>query len=451
MTTNVPNEMFEFGLYRLEPGLGLTRGGSYVALAPKELGVLEALVKREGGVVSKEELAAEVWCDQAPSDDSLARTVCSLRKILAGGCEAYIETAHRRGYRLAVPVRRICKSPAKRSIVAKSVETSPAAYAAFLEGRQFANRDTWLDIERAINYFELALEIDPDYAVALGAIAECRIYQAIRRYIAPRDAETSARVACERALTIDRDLVSPHASLGWIEGAIAWNDDAAITALDEALTLDPDYARGYYYRGWILRGMGQHEKALDDLRRACALNPYSISHHGALAYSLFCADQPAEALDVAREVIKVMPKQAPGYTHAATYAGYLNEHKEAVADGRRSARLSRRDPTQLVGLAYALARAGRRAEALTVTREIAEAKNPAAVRSLVVPVLVELGERDQAVQWLRRAADERCAWFRSTLSDPRLKEFEDARRFEQLVSNAASGSPKGRRAGVGSN
>ncbi|HEX9811004.1 MAG TPA: tetratricopeptide repeat protein, partial [Burkholderiales bacterium] len=323
---------------------------------------------------------------------------------------------------------------------AKSVETSPAAYAAFLEGRQFANRDTRLDVERAIDYFELALKIDPNYAVALGAIAECRVYQAIRRYIAPRDAEASARAACQRALTIDRDLVSPHAALGWIEGAIAWNDDAAIAALNEALALDPGYARGYYYRGWILRSMGQHEQALDDLRRACAINPYSISHHGALAYSLFCAGQSAAALDVAREVIKIMPMQAPGYTHAATYAAYLNEHKEAIAAGRRSIKLSRRDSTQMVGLAYALARAGRRAEASALAREMTEADRPAAVRSLIAPVFAALGDREQAVRWLERAAEERCPWFRSVLADPRLAELEEVKKFQRLVGNTVLGS-----------
>ena len=451
MATNVPNQVFEFGPYRLEPGLGLTRGGSYIALAPKELGVLEALVRREGGVVSKEELAAEIWCGHAPSDDSLTRTVYSLRKILAGGSETFIQTAHRRGYRLAVPVRRISKLPARRSVVAKSVETSPAAYAAYLEGRQFANRGSAPDIERAIGHFELALRTDPDYAVALGAIVECLIYQAIRRYIAPRDVEAGAKSVCHRALAIDGELVSAHAALGWIEGAIGWNDDAALRALNDSLALDPDYARGYLYRGWVFRGMGRHSDSVNDLHRACALDPYPVGHKRALAYSMFCAGQIDEALSLAREMTREEPDNSTGYTHLATYASYVGVHEEAIAAGQASRRLLPRDTTLLVGLAYALSRAGRRAEARAVTREIIEAENPPAVRSLVVPVLVELGERDQAAQWLKQAADERCAWFRSVLSDPRLKEFEDARRFERLVGSTASGSLNGRRAGVGSN
>lgn len=316
MTANLVREIFEFGPYRLEAGLGLTRGGAYVALAPKELGMLEALVKREGGVVTKEELANEVWPNQSPSDDSLTRTVYALRKALAGGCESFIETVHRRGYRLVAPVSRVRNPSPQRSIIAKSVETAPAAYAAYLEGRQLANRDLPSDIERAIDYFELALKIDPGYAVALGAIAECRIYQAIRRYIAPRDAEVGARRACERALAIDADLISARAALGWIEGVIAWNDDAAMAALDAALALDPGYARGYYYRGWILRSMGRYEAALQDLFRACTLNPYAISQHGALAYSLFCAGRANGALDHASEMVKLMPTQAPGYNSA---------------------------------------------------------------------------------------------------------------------------------------
>ena len=438
--TTSSSDMFGFGPYRLEPGLGLTRGGSYIALAPKELGVLEALVKREGGIVSKEELATEVWSDQAPSDDSLARTVYSLRKILAGGSETFIETAHRRGYRLAVPVRRIRKSSGRRSIVAKSVETSPAAYAAFLEGRQFANRGSSPEIERAIEHFELALQIDPGYVVALGAIAECMVYQAIRRYMAPRDVEKRARTVCHRALAIDRELVSAHAALGWIEGAIGWNDDAALAALNEALALDPDYARGYLYRGWVFRGMGHHCESLENLYRACALDPYPVGHERALAYSLFCANRIDEALSVARQMIKREPDNATAYTHLATYAGYLGMHEEAIAAGRESRRLLPHDATLLVGLAYALARAGRRAEALALAREITEANRPAAVRSLIAPVFAALGDREQAVRWLERAAEERCPWFRSVLADPRLAELEEVKKFQRLVGNTVLGS-----------
>jgi tetratricopeptide (TPR) repeat protein len=125
-------------------------------------------------------------------------------------------------------------------------------------------------------------------------------------------------------------------------------------------------------------------------------------------------------------------------------------HEEAIAAGRESRRLLPHDATLLVGLAYALARAGRRAEASALAREITEANRPAAVRSLIAPVFAALGDREQAVRWLERAAEERCPWFRSVLADPRLAELEEVKKFQRLVGNTALDSHKGSRTGVGS-
>jgi predicted ATPase/DNA-binding winged helix-turn-helix (wHTH) protein len=95
----------QFGPFRLDPdGRVLFRGGQRVALTPKAVDVLVALVEAQGQPVTKEELLRRVWAGAVVEEGSLASHVSQLRKALAeGGGEGFIETLSKRGYRFAGP------------------------------------------------------------------------------------------------------------------------------------------------------------------------------------------------------------------------------------------------------------------------------------------------------------------------------------------------------------
>jgi TolB-like protein/DNA-binding winged helix-turn-helix (wHTH) protein len=98
-------QCYEFGPFRLD-GRALFRDGCRVALTPKALEILLALVEAEGRIVSKDELMQKVWPDTFVDETSLTSNISVLRKTLSteGGGRSYVETVPKRGYRFVAPV-----------------------------------------------------------------------------------------------------------------------------------------------------------------------------------------------------------------------------------------------------------------------------------------------------------------------------------------------------------
>lgn len=422
MQEQSPSGIYQFGPFRLESGWGLFRGGCFLPLPPKELAVLEVLVGLEGKLASHDVLLERVWRGQEISGDSLTRCVYVLRRILGGDKQAYIATVSRKGYRLAVPVSHV-PSSSRLSMIEKSIKTSPRAYAEYLEGLREANQTAPRHQQRAINLFESAHRLDPDFAVPLGDVAGCRIYQVMRGYVPPREGVRSARDICERALHIDPELVSALVTLGWIEGVSNRDFDTAMQLLDKALILDPEYARGHTYRAWVLRAAGLLADAVESARTATALDPHSVLYVHTLGLTLFFAGEYEQALELERGACREFPWNEAGFGYTALVASWLGLEDEAITSAYRAVELTDNDPFALALLAYVLCRTGHQNEGRPVAVEAEASEQRRAPRTWLAMVYAELCERDRVLDLLREARDEGCPWFPSACFDPRLGEF----------------------------
>src|SRR3954454_18516427 len=114
-----------FGPFAFDPDSRLLwRDGAEIALPPRVLGVLEALLDRAGQVVARQDLLDRVWKDAFVTDTSLAEAVSVLRQALGDDAQSprYIQTVHRRGYRLLVMPT---SGPAAASQVQTELEPGP--------------------------------------------------------------------------------------------------------------------------------------------------------------------------------------------------------------------------------------------------------------------------------------------------------------------------------------
>jgi DNA-binding winged helix-turn-helix (wHTH) protein/predicted ATPase len=119
-----PNPVIRFGRYELHPVQGLTRGAQEVRLTPKSLSVLQALARRAGEVVTKDELFGTVWADTAVSDAALTSCIQELRHALSDDARhpRFIETVHRRGYRF---LARTSRADQDAPITSPSISSDP--------------------------------------------------------------------------------------------------------------------------------------------------------------------------------------------------------------------------------------------------------------------------------------------------------------------------------------
>ncbi len=154
-------------------------------------------------------------------------------------------------------------------------QAAPAAYDAYLEGRELFPRLDPDSLSEAAAHFKDATTIDPNFAEAWAwlAIANARLADACQAR--PNDAMAAARDAAERAVTLGGGLGEAHCARGIVRLEYDWNWDGAKEELDRAVELSPAWAAPLYWRSRWFDAMGRAAEAQADRERAKKLDPPS--------------------------------------------------------------------------------------------------------------------------------------------------------------------------------
>ena len=427
------NRLYIFGPYFLDSKSGLYRAEKPVPIPPKELALLELLVRKQGQLVTHREIENQVWPRQIASYASLARCVYSLRRLLNSDGTDYIQTVPKQGYRLAIAAKEV-ESPRDEKAVLQSISKIPLAYSHYVAAVRESNDPRPAGQIRAIRLFEKAAQEDPSFAAALASMADTRIYQAIRGQLAPAAALQLGLDACRRALDVNPALVQANAALAWFKGVMLSEFEEAHALLDAVHSIDPDFARSYIYRSWIFRCQGLADENARAAQQAVEKDPHSILNRHGYCWALFCSGRAAEALAIERELRKEYPLDEIAQGYVGVMAAYLGKLDDARAAIETAMHLSDGDPSVCAGFAYILALEGETEGALQMVNRAMEAISPRAPRPQVAAACTALGDIERAFRLLYEARDERCAWFAPARLDPRLTALKSDDRFSTLFS-----------------
>jgi len=412
--------VLEFAGFRFDPERGLSQAGRSVHLARKEQRGLGALLARRGAPVSRHEYAQAAWRGGDASDESIARSIYLLRRAL--GCSdraEVLETIHGFGYRISAEIREV--RPDTPSTAAKTVQgVSAAAFETFQLGRELLARRTPNDLEAAVRAFGRAAEIDTSYAAPWAAMADCRINQAMRWYLAPKAAAELALEALARALAIDAGAADALAARGWVTGVIGQRPHEGLADLERAVSLDPHYWLARFYRAWLLPAVGEHDQALAEARAACALNPMHPVPRSMVGWLLFCAGRTDEALASLRAAADELGQPRQILRVLSVVNGWAGSADEALAIARSVEEDERFAPDGTTVLAYALARAGDTEAASRIVRRWEDPARPHPAPTHMAAVYLELGDRQRAEAALAWAEREACPQLAIARRDPRL-------------------------------
>jgi len=202
------------------------------------------------------------------------------------------------------------------------------AYRLYLRGNYFWNRRSYEGITKAIEYYQQAIDRDPNYAVAYDGLAKS--YGLIGAYFMPwpENPYPKAKAAALRALELDPDLAEAHTSLALVTWLYDWDWEAADREFRRALNLDPGYVTGHQWYGLYLGEMGRADESIAHERRALELDPVSLPVHASVGRVYFWARRYDEALQYYTKAREMEP------TFGAFYAElrYVYEQKQMYAE-----------------------------------------------------------------------------------------------------------------------
>ena len=293
-------------------------------------------------------------------------------------------------------------TPDERARLAQRPTGNAAAHTFYQKGRYFWNQRTPGGYERAIEYYENAIEADDRYAKAYAGLATVYSMQGIFGALTPQEASERTRENALKALAIDPELAEAHTVLGGYYQAHAWDSEAAEREHRRALELDPTFSTAHFWYGNYLTAMRRYEEAIAHKTKAVELDPLSPQLSWALGITLLVADRPDEALKQFRNAIELDSTYHPAYSGLGDAYAARGQISEALLAHRRAATLAGGQPSS--GLARVLALAGKKDEARRMLDQLqAQGERTGLYDPWVAPAFAALGDVDGAIDWLERA------------------------------------------------
>ena len=330
---------------------------------------------------------------------------------------------------------RINLTPEDRERLAKAPAVKPEAYEAYLKGRYYWNKRTDENLTKAIGYFEEATSRDQNYALAYAGLSDCYaiISATIFGTMPASVSAPKAKAAAQRALEIDPTLAEAQTSLATVKFNYDWDWPGAGTGFEHAIRLNPSYATAYQRYSLYLMAMGRTQDSFDQINKARALDPLSISINFSLGWRLYMARQYDRAIEQLRNTLEM----DPSYELPHLVVGQAYEQKGqfalAIAELRQAVDLSHGTPMMLSALAHAYARAGKKTEAEKILAQM----NVAAKSQYVSPyyfaiVYAGLGDTETAMNWLEKALGDHSNGLVFLQVEPQLDGLRSNPRFIAL-------------------
>jgi tetratricopeptide (TPR) repeat protein len=316
------------------------------------------------------------------------------------------------------------------------------AYDAYLRGLHAMNRWTEAWVERAVLSFEKAIRLDPAYAPAHAALAECLVwfYAGIGTRPARRTVPR-AQEAARKALELGPDLAESHKVAALLAMSHDWDRAAAEKGFLRAIALNPGSADARVWNGWRLALLeGAYESALAELKVAEGLDPLDLKIKTQIGYVHYFLRDYLSAEIQFRRVLALDSNFA--FAHYALGDVYAQQRKyaEAVWSLQESMRLGGSTVNHLAIVAHVHALSGRTPDAHALLAEIREkAIQGQASPIWVALVHIGLGEHDLAFEWLDRAFEEKDGSLILVAASPEFDPLRPDARFRALLDRMGLG------------
>jgi TolB-like protein/DNA-binding winged helix-turn-helix (wHTH) protein/Tfp pilus assembly protein PilF len=328
-------------------------------------------------------------------------------------------------------------TPEEHVRLSTSHAVDPEAYKLYIKGRYFWVKRNRESFDRAMSYFQQAIDRDPNYAAPYSGLADCYVLFGSSFDVggqAPNEVQPKAKATALKALELDNSLADAHNSIAYVKLTYDWDWPGAEAEFKRSLALNPGYAHGHHWYAHLLLSSGRTEEALAESNRALELDPVSPIINLHLGWHYLYTKQYDRAIEQLAKTLEL----DPDYALAHWYLGLAYEQKkmypDALREMGRAKDLLPKNLAVLCDIAHVYAVSG---DASSARRTIALLKEESKRRYVnqyeLALTYIGLGQNDQAYSSLEQGFGEHSDMLVYLKVDPRLDTIRSEPRFRDLM------------------
>jgi TolB-like protein/DNA-binding winged helix-turn-helix (wHTH) protein len=300
------------------------------------------------------------------------------------------------------------------------------AYQLYLQGLYHRNQLAQDDLEKAIEFYEEALRLEPNYALAHDGLAEVYMVMEFNSLVPPGTAAPKAELHAQKALELDGSLAGPSIVLGAVRTMQNYDLKTREGYYQQALLKNPNHSTAHLWLANNLTVQGKFEEAEREILRVQELDPLSLGVRMHLSELYYYWRKPDQSLEQAELMLAANLENKGIYSFLAKAYAQKGEFDKAFA-------ALDKNPTDDVNRVYILALAGREGEARNITQAFAKSdagsKNPYCVGAMYAAI----GEHEKAFAWLEKSYATRQADLVSIKIDPPLDNLRGDKHYRDLL------------------
>ena len=323
----------------------------------------------------------------------------------------------------------------QKSQLAKGGTNNPEAYELYLKGRYYWDKRTPTGLAKAKEYFEQAIEKDPNYALAHVGLAEYYEVASVYTYTSRMETNPKLKAAATRALAIDETQAEAHALLA-AAYELDWGWAAAARQYERALELNPNNSRTHVLYGFHFQHLANREQAFTHFRRAVELDPLNLNSNENLGQEYMFAKHYDQAVEQEKKILEIDPGYAQAHLDLSAIYLFEGKYELWLEEWEKGARLN--NDSEALALFKAVSQEYPKSGFRGAMKRCAELREEQSKRMYVDPAMIAhsyalLADKDKAFGWLERAYAEKSGYLLYLKSDPAYDPLRSDPRYADLL------------------
>ncbi len=336
---------------------------------------------------------------------------------------------------------RVKLTPEEQTRLAGARPVDPEAYQAYLKGQYFLAKFMPEDEQKALAYFQKAVEKDPTFVLAYVGISN--VYQILgnMEVVLPKVAFPQSNLAIAKALEIDPHSGEAHASQAWRLLYYDWDFAASQKEFKYALELNPNVASTHQGYANYFAALGKSLESVAEMKRALDLDPLSLDKMSDSCRFLFYARRFDDALTQCRAALEIDPNYVEALVNTGDIYVAMGKDSEAHKLYAKVNTLTGETPATIAAMDRAFAKGGLRGEAQAWIELDRKRIEDGIISPIDALLYWACGRKDEAFALLEKAFDRRSFGMIFLAVNPLWDPLRSDPRFTDLLRRIGLAQP----------